>query len=193
MNFSNIKRIVVNSFFVVGIMSASACIGAGINSEIQSTGKGYFPKLTGIDLLGNERNIPSSFAGDLNIVVVGFEREHQTPINTWISSMEGLMSEFENLKFYEVPLIYEVSAPYRTWINNGMRAGIADEASRKRTITVYSDRQKVMSILEMNQESIYLFLLDSNGKVLWKIDGPATEDKLNILESKIIEASMSKR
>lgn len=169
------------SLSVILMTGASSCIGAGMNSDIEVVADGYFPKLTGIDLMGEQRSLPCTFDGKINIVVVGFEREHQVPINTWIPIAEKLMKEDSSIRFYEVPLIYELSAPYRAWVNNGMRAGIPDDIARERTITVYTDREKFTAFMNMKQDDIYLLLLDDNGKVLAKIKGPATDGNIDKL------------
>lgn len=153
----------------------TACIGAGTNSPVQERGKEQFPQMVGIDLLGQERALPESFKGKYQIVTVAFEREQQDLVNTWIPFAEELEENFDGLRFYEVPLIYELNAPYRFWVNNGMRAGIPNDKARERTITIYTDRDKFLNITGMKTEDIYTLLLDDQGKILWQQKGPMTD------------------
>ena len=160
-------------------------IGSGDISPIKDNGTSHFPGLVGIDLHGKEKIIPDSFSGNLNVIVVGFLREHQDPINTWIPEVEALMAETPGLAFYEVPLIYKINPAYRTWINNGMRMGIPDDAARSRTITVYTDREKFLQVTNMQPDRIYVLLLDKAGKILWRAEGPVTAKNLNSLKKTI--------
>ncbi|MAS88075.1 MAG: hypothetical protein CMH30_08905 [Micavibrio sp.] len=153
----------------------SACIGAGVNSPVESKAQGMFPAMTGIDLQGSEQLLPDAFEGEKNLVTIGFQREDQAEIDTWISYAEELEAADEDFRFYEVPLIYEINPAYRWWINNGMRSGIPSDEARTRTITVYTDREKFFEIMDMSPDRIYTLLLDNNGKILWRGEGVLTE------------------
>lgn len=165
----------------------TACIGAGPISSIKPTGQNNFPKMEGIDLLGETRSVPDTFAGKLNIVAVAFEREQQKDVNTWITVAEDIMKDNANVKFYELPVIYEVNGMYRTWINNGMRAGIPSEEARERTITIYTNRNELISMMDMANEEISVLLLDDSGKILWRKDGAAMPDTIKSLKIAIKE------
>ena len=178
----------MKKFLLLGaVFMVTACIGAGPISNIKPLGDNIFPQMEGIDLLGETRVVPTTFAGDLNIVAVAFEREQQKDVNTWIEVAEGMMEENPSLKFYELPVIYEVNGMYRTWINNGMRSGIPSEAARERTITVYTDREKFTSMMDMTTTEISVLLIDDKGKILWRHDGIATKQAVTSLENKIKE------
>lgn len=183
--FSRKRR--MNKFYqlcaAIGLSSfLSACIGAGAVSPIaQQGGPGVFPEMVGIDLLGQERLIPASFAKEFHIIAIGFERDHQEDINTWISVADELMAQHEALGFYEVPVIYELSAPYRFWVNNGMRSGIPSEKARERTITVYTDRPKFLEMMDMSPDRIYVLLVDPEGNILWREQGAATPASISSL------------
>lgn len=159
----------------------SGCIGAGKNSTMVAQQQGYFPHLQGIDLLGVARKIPQSFAGSLNLVVVAFKREQQSIINPWITVADNIMADHQQLRFYEIPLVYELNPVYRTWVNNGMRSGIPSPIARERTITVYTDRDKFTTLMNMDTETIYIVLLDTSGKVLWREQGAVSEIKIQRL------------
>ena len=69
---------------ILAIMSLTSCmIGSGENSSIEANNN-KFPLMSGINLDGIKHELPKDFAGELNLVSIGFEREHQEAINTWI-------------------------------------------------------------------------------------------------------------
>ncbi len=172
---------------MVAVMALSACIGPGDNSGVKGQGENILPEMTGIDLLGQERTIPSTFTGKWNIVAIAFEREQQEDVNTWIPVADEMMLEIDGLKFYEVPLIYEMNMAMRSWVNNGMRAGISDPVARERTITVYTDREKFLSLMDMDTDSIYVLLVDAQGKILWRHEGIATPEAIRALRAYLSE------
>jgi hypothetical protein len=168
-----------------GVLLVSACIGPGDVSPIERTKANAFPQMEGIDLLGRKRQVPQDFEGSYQLVAVAFEREQQAEVDTWIAAADILMKEFEELRFYELPIIYEVNPLYRTWINNGMRAGIPFEKARKRTITIYTDRQRFLEMMDLNADQIYVFLLGEDGTIQWQTSGLATKDKITQLKERL--------
>lgn len=154
----------------------SGCIGAGKISTIGYNGEGRFPSLTGIDLHGQEREIPKGFKGEFNIVAVAFQRQQQKDVDTWIPKIEAIIERSDALKFYEIPVIYEVNMANRMFINNGMRAGIEEDNARSRTITVYTSREDFIKLMSMEEDHIYIFLLNKNGEILWRHKGPYDDD-----------------
>ncbi|MBU6140911.1 MAG: hypothetical protein KGP29_05105 [Proteobacteria bacterium] len=154
----------------------TACaIGAGENSKMIAAKNGFFPQLTGIDLEGEKRELPQSFDKKLNIVVVAFKREQQENVNGWIKATEEVLAKKPEIGFYELPLIYEMDAISRKFINNGMRRGVPGAKARKHTITVYTDREKFFELMKMKEEKIYLLALNQEGKILLRIEGDATK------------------
>lgn len=167
---------------LVALSLLQSCIGAGSNSTIEANKNSYFPKVFGIDLEGKRQNLPSAFSNKLNLVVVAFKREQQVEVDTWIKAAEPLLKKNRNLNFYEIPLIYELSAFKRMWVNNGMRFGISNKEARKRIITVYVDRAKFFKMTKMKEEKIYALLIDNKGKIIWRREGEANSKKLSSLK-----------
>lgn len=172
-----------NLLVIMSLITLSSClIGSGENSKILNLGEKKFPKLTGIDLNGNKKLLPESFDGKLNIVAIGFEREHQEAINTWIKLAHEIIAKNPEIKFYEVPLIYELSTFSRSWVNNGMRFGIQNEIARKRTITVYTNRDEFFNIMQMKGDRIYVAIINKEGDILWITDGVASKEKIESMQ-----------
>jgi len=161
------------------------CIGAGKNSSLQFQEEGpqSLPVMTGINLVGEEITLPRQLKGQRNILAFAFEQEQQEDVNSWIPVGEELENAYPDVRFYEVPVIYEMGAVSRMWVNNGMRSGIPSDQARERTITVYTDRDKFLNHMEMNKESIYVVVANPQGEVLWREKGPATDKKVQALKN----------
>ena len=154
-----------------------------INSE-----KILFPVVSGFNLNREEKEFPRDFIGDLNLVIVAFQQNQQLTVNTWIPTARQLEKDYPGFVYYELPTIYEMPAISRTFINEGMRAGIPDPVARERTVTLYIDKASFRSALEIPDENdIYLFLVNREGSILWRSTGTYTVDKAQSLLSAIIE------
>jgi hypothetical protein len=65
-----------------------------------------------------------------------------------------------------------------------MRHGIPDRNARERTITLYLDKAPFCAALHIaDQTKIYAFLVDREGKVLWRSEGVFDETKGSSLRS----------
>lgn len=159
----------------------SACVGAGDNSSLGALAPDrlspdHFPKVTGLNLLGEEVSLPAGFDGEANLVALGFEHRHQDDIDTWIAALPEIEAEAPALRFYEVPVIYEAGPLFRWWLNNGMRIGVVEEGARRRTVTVYTDRDRFTEAVGIpGIDGIYMLLLDGDGRIVWREAGPFDE------------------
>lgn len=138
----------------------------------------HFPVVSGFNLNRQEFEFPRDFGGELNLVIVPFQQWQQNTVNTWIPYLQDVEEEFPNFIYYELPTIYQMSMVSRTFLNEGMRAGIPDETARERTITLYLDKTKFKSALNITSEDdIYLFLVSKDGEILWQVTGQYTPEK----------------
>ena len=144
--------------------------------------KTHFPVVSGYNLKRHEIEFPRDFSGDLNLVIIPFQQYQQAIVNTWIPFAQEVEGTYPGFAYYELPTIYEMPAIARTFINEGMRAGIPDQTARERTITLYLDKDSFKSALDIpSEDDIYLFLVDREGNTLWRTSGEYTQDKANDL------------
>ncbi len=142
----------------------------------------HFPLVSGFNLDRQEYIFPQDFEGDLNLLIVPFQQYQQQIVNTWIPFAQEAEATFPGFIYYELPTIHEMPVLSRTFINEGMRAGIPDQTARERTITLYLDKSKFKSALDIPDENdIYLFLVDQNGEVLWRANSAYTQEKADSL------------
>ncbi len=141
-----------------------------------------FPLVSGYNLQREEYQFPGDFGGQLNLLLVPFQRRQQQDVNTWIPRAQALERSYPEVVYYELPTIYQLPRLSRTLINEGMRAGIPDRKARERTITLYVDKDVFKSALAIETEQeIQLFLVDREGKILWREQGVFSEEKLQRL------------
>ncbi len=138
-----------------------------------------FPGVTATSLTNRSYQVPRDLDGELNVVIVAFQQWQQDWVDTWIPSLQRLAHEHQMLRVYEMPTMSRFNALYRFMIDNGMRAGIPDKAVRAATLCAYIDIPPFARALQLpGYDSIYLFLLDRSGEILWRGQGPYDQAQL---------------
>ncbi|MFO8036596.1 MAG: hypothetical protein R6U57_08245 [Anaerolineales bacterium] len=188
------KKMVIGIIVIVVVI----LVGVGIwmsrwvsvgESRLQVTGEEpHFPLVSGFNLERQEFEFPRDFEGELNLVIVPFEMRQQQDVNTWVPTAQELERSFPGFVYYELPTIYKLPTLSRTFINEGMRAGIPDQKARERTITLYLDKGRFKQALGIDtEEVIHLFLVDKEGDILWEEQGVYAEDKAQELRAVLQE------
>jgi hypothetical protein len=174
---------------VIGAIAFFWYISPAKSKLIITRGGTHFPIVSGYNLNRQEFEFPRDFGGDLNLVIIAFQQYQQTIVNTWIPFAQQVEEQFPGVLYYELPTIYKMPSFSRTFINEGMRAGIPDQTARERTITLYIDKQAFKSALDIPGEGdICILLVDRDGNILARTSGEFTKDKADELTNIIQES-----
>jgi hypothetical protein len=131
-----------------------------------------FAPVKATSLTNKSYNVPRDLEGDYNLVIVAFKQWQQDWVDTWIPSLQSLAYQHQQLRVYEMPTMSRFNGLYRFMIDNGMRGGIPDKAVRAATLCAYIDIPPFAQALQLpSYDTIYLFLLDRNGEILWRGQG----------------------
>jgi hypothetical protein len=145
-----------------------------------------FPTFIAENLNREKLEIPNQLQGKLNLLIVAFQQWQQNLVDTWIPVLEALRKQYTDFDFYELPTIRKMNFIYRGFIDGGMRAGIRSTETRARTITLYIDKTKFKEALSITaEETIYAFLVNKQGDILWEEEGAVDEEKSQSLSSTI--------
>lgn len=132
----------------------------------------HFPTVSGSNLQRESFTFPADFAGELNILFVPFQREHQEIVNTWIPFAQELEAVYPGVVYYELPTIDRYPMLARTFINEGMRAGIPDTTARERTVTLYIDTDRFRETVDIEgRNDVHIMLVNRSGEILWRTTG----------------------
>jgi hypothetical protein len=168
---------------VIGVFIYFRKVSPGSSKLVILKDKAQFPEVSGYNLDRRNFSFPSDFEGDLNLLIVAFKQNHPSTVNTWIPHVQKLEREFPGMVYYELPTIKEMSLVSRTFINEGMRAGIPDQTARERTVTLYIDKERFNAALNIpDEEDIQLFLVDTSGRIIWREKGGFDGEKGRLLQ-----------
>lgn len=149
-----------------------------------------FPVVPARDLEKNDVMLPAAFAGECNVVLVAFQRQHQSLVDSWVPWLEKLALADSRMRFYEVPTIGRLWAPVRNMIDGGMASAIGDPVILRRTFTVYGDVRRLTEPLHINdRDTITVLLVNKRGGVEWSGAGGFSNAVAHELETAI--AAMS--
>jgi hypothetical protein len=141
-----------------------------------------FPTVSGSNLNRQELEFPRDLRGGLNLLFVPFLQRQQLVVNSWIPFADALEASVPEFAYYELPTIDELPALSRTFINEGMRAGIPNARARERTVTLYIDTTRFMQALGIpSKNQVHVLLVDRGGVILWRTTGSYDQAKASEL------------
>ncbi|HEX5235234.1 MAG TPA: hypothetical protein VFW25_07895 [Silvibacterium sp.] len=136
-----------------------------------------FPHISSYSLSRSKLNLPADFAGQLNLLLISFQPEQQTQIQTWLSTAQGLQHTNFNFHWYRMPVSSRENIVFRWWDNSSMRSDETDPEMWPWIIPLYVDKDTFRRGLQISGKGIALLLVNKQGSVLWRADGAITADK----------------
>ena len=153
-----------------------------------------FPTVSARSLTGVDLQLPAGFGGRLVLAVIAFRQEQQRLVDRWAPDLDDLTGRFDDLRWYELPVLGRQWAPLRPFIDGGMARGIADEVVCARTLTIYGDVRRVCGPLQITDRStITVVLTDRAGQVHWRTTGAPSPGTLAALEQTLVGLTPPRR
>lgn len=146
-----------------------------------------FPYLKAKTLAGRKVNFPEEVKGRKAFIVLAFEKNgeyknSQYQADKWSEFYANHLQE-KGILFYEIPMMSKKYTWVSFWVDAGMRSGIPKEKHDK-VACFYGDKMlyaRLLGIEDLSQA--YAFLLDENGKILWKALGVPNHTWYQSIES----------
>jgi ATP10 protein len=149
-----------------------------------------FPKIEAQTLEKKKIIFPDDLKGKVSVLATGFSQEAQEPINTWT---DYLLKNHPDMAYYEVPIGNQYWAVVSTQVDNAMRDYVPKELHSK--IATYYGKQHGRYVKQFevtNRYTCYVFLLDTEGRILYKAVGPVTPSIQSDFEKAIVQLSKLK-
>lgn len=147
-----------------------------------------FPLLRVRDLEGLEHEIPDGLPGGPHVIILAFQQWHQSLVEQWKPHLKTIAEKHPGTEVWEIPSISRGYRLFRASIDGGMRAGIPDPEVRRHTLTAYTDLNQLAEDLQLpSMDTIYVFLVDCSGTILWHAQGGPTNDLVGELDAVVPE------
>jgi len=149
-----------------------------------------FPTVTGETLNGETVTLPDYFSGDLNLVILPFDREQQEGVIDWLSVAQDLEAEF-GISYYSVGALPDLNAGVRLLISGGMTLVLEPDV-RDRSILLYLPEQDLFaqSIGADNLEQTEILILNNDGEILWQAQGNYSDALTTALRGKVAQLAL---
>lgn len=136
------------------------------------------PSLQVTDLNGRSLQLPDQLDGERSLLLVGFTRAQQEEVDTWLPHRQALAP----VEVYQAPVMGEQPGLLRGIITSAMKAEFRDSGERARMIPLWVEQEAMVAALELTDTSQMLaVLVDRQGRVLWSVRGPATQEKVGAI------------
>lgn len=159
---------------IIAALLLSGCMTTYPNQDVAGQ---QFPVIEGTSLERDEVTMPAAFDNDLTLLLIGYKQNAQFDIDRWLIGLD--MTETQ-LPVFELPTIQGmVPRMFKTFIDNGMRAGIP-KPLWKGVITVYEDGDRVQQFTgNENPNNARVLLINRQGEILYFYDQGFAVDALN--------------
>ena len=151
---------------------------------------GRLPAITGQNLLGEAKRLPTDLPVERVVIVAAFLRRHQAAVDRWITALakagicdSPLYLKPETQRFVlEFPVMDPRARFFRKFIDGGMAAAIKKAQILTRTWTFYTSVDDFCdSTGIVDRKQIATLVCDRSGNVLAMAPGEITREKLDLI------------
>lgn len=136
------------------------------------------PPVTAEALNKTKWNLPAQFSSPLNLLILCFTRDQQEAVETWLPITAPAQSANPKVQTWVLPVSARQDVLYKWWLNSSMRGGLPANESARYTVPLYVNKPQFLKSLGiLSEKQIAVLLTDKTGLVLWRSEGPSTEQK----------------
>jgi len=138
-------------------------------------------------LSGEKITFPDVTKGKYAFILIAFKRQTQGEVDSWLDPFIQEFGEHPSVTFYEIPMISKNWKWMSGWIDAGMRAGVPKN-KHDHVATYYGPLGKYFDHFDVNDpQTVYVFLLDKKGNIIFNTSGPADDYKFSELRQIVIK------
>ena len=135
---------------------------------------------------GRQLVLPESATGSITLVGLGYKRESQDDLSSWLLQFGKEYRPEDGFRAYEIPMMGKrIPGVLRGIINTAMR-NVIPRDKRRWFAPYYGDIDAYSRQLGItDREKVHMLLLDRTGAVRWRTSGRADSSRLSELRSEI--------
>lgn len=175
--------------FLAGLVLCASFSFSRSAQNADVTKPSSFPPLISYSLSHAKLNLPRDFAGQFNLLLISFQPEQQTQVETWMPVARALQHTNFIFHWYRLPVSSRENLIFRWWENSSMRSDETDPEMWPWIVPLYVDKDDFRRKLQIpNERQIAVIMVDKQGHVLWRAEGSLTTDKRDSLTAAVSAA-----
>lgn len=125
--------------------------------------------------------LPPGFGAERTLALISFSKDHRPVVEGWIKGLQ--LQNDPSIAWVRMPVLNDPgNAAGRGVIENRIRARYPTDQERANLLPVFTDRAAfVQSAGLSNTEHAYVLVINRQGEVLARVEGPFDEDKAQAL------------
>ena len=146
----------------------------------------YIPATQGTVLTGSQVALPQELTGKEGVLVVGFSQSAREEVTAWGKRLAAEYRDSPTVLYYEMPVLAGVPKLLRAWVLKKVAAGVPDRA-KARCLPVFDHEAdwKAASGFARDEDA-YVLLVDGTGKVIWRTEGSADDERFAELKRHLV-------
>jgi hypothetical protein len=159
-----------------------AALGFAVAMPLRSE---QMPRITGENLSGKQVSLPSTSAGAVAIICIGFSRASQSQLKPWAERATKAFRQNDRVLVYSVAVLEDAPRLVRGMAVHGMRSRVPAQ-QQDHFIVVYRGESELKRITGFQRpEEAYVLLLDPRGEIQWVSHGPVSDAALQELTDRV--------
>jgi hypothetical protein len=152
----------------------------------ESSLMGSLPTITAKRLDQQQIVLPDGLSNDRTLILVAFRRSQRDEIDSWISGLR--LNQDSSINWFKMPVLDDPgSERARSEIETRLLARHPAEIERSRVVPVFTDRDAFLRAAALTgTEHAWVLVLNREGKVLARAEGPFDEDKAQALRETLL-------
>lgn len=149
------------------------------------------PPVSGTTLDGRRVAIPADTLGKVTLLAMGFSYDSRFEVEEWLRAFQERFGQDPVAQFYEMAMIDGSFRLFGAAIQEGMRRASPAE-THNRVVTVYAPQRQLRQTLRAPTTSdTWVYLLDTEGQVLFQCGGPFDAERFQEL-TWVVDAALAR-
>jgi hypothetical protein len=173
----------MNWFLPIGV---GAVLAVGVANAQGAAA--HIPALHGAVLTGQTVDLPEALKGKVGVLVVGFSQSSRDEVTAWGKRLNGDYRDSGAVLYYEMPVLASVPKLLRGWVLSKIKGSVPPVA-QGRFLPVLDHEGDWKAAAGFGRADVaYILVVDGNGKVCWKTEGPASDVSYTEVKKQVDQA-----
>ncbi len=138
---------------------------------------GQFSVVNGENLDGDTLTMPIDFSGELNLIVMPFDRNQQSSAINWLLTFQAIIAQHPQVNYYSIAALENLAPAIRFLVVQGLNVAVTDTEVRERTFVLFLENQQsfVDALGDGDMSEMRVLIVNREGQVLWQYIGTFSE------------------